>query len=104
MNHDTQFQGVADLHKDVFTSAISPQCFLSSFKVFQFKAFNANEYDHGLVKFMLENAAMLEKMMISLAFWLRYADIDLEKVKEQILSLPKCSSLCIIEFSDVSSS
>lgn len=36
-----KIQGVADLDKDVLTSATVPQCFLSSFKVFQFKGFNA---------------------------------------------------------------
>lgn len=34
---------------------------------------------------MLANATMLEKMKISPAFWLQYADTDLEKVKEKIL-------------------
>jgi hypothetical protein len=58
-----------------------PQCFLSSFKVFEFKGFNANEHDLCLVKFMLANAATLEKIMISPAFWLRYSDIDIGKVK-----------------------
>ncbi|XP_045801104.1 F-box/FBD/LRR-repeat protein At3g14710-like isoform X1 [Trifolium pratense] len=98
--------GVADLNKDVLTSASAtlPRCFLSSFKVFEFKGFNANEHDLSLVKFMLENASILEKMRISPAFWLRYADIDFEKVKEQILSLPKRSSFCMVEFSDISSS
>ncbi|CAJ2659466.1 unnamed protein product [Trifolium pratense] len=96
--------GVAELHKDVFTSAMVPQCFLSSFKIFQFKGFNANEQDLCLVKFVLENAEILEKMTISPAFWLRYAYIDMEKVMEQILSLPKSSSsFCMTEFSDISS-
>jgi hypothetical protein len=102
--HLCEFQGVADLNIDVLTSAMVPHCFLSSFKVFQFKGFNANEHDICLVKFMLENALNLEKITISPAFWLRYADIDMKKVKEQILSLPKCSSFCIVEFSDISSS
>lgn len=96
--------GVADLHKDVFTSVMVPHCFLSSFKVFQFKGFNAYEQDLCLVKFVLANAAILEKMTISPAFWLRYADVDLQKVKEQILSIPKCSKNCKIEVSDISSS
>jgi hypothetical protein len=51
---------------------------------------------------MLENAPNLEKITISPAFWLRYGDIDMKKVKEQILSLPKCSSFCVVEFSDIS--
>ncbi|XP_045801102.1 F-box/FBD/LRR-repeat protein At3g14710-like [Trifolium pratense] len=96
--------GVANLQKDVLASAMVPHCFLSSFKVFQFKGFNANEHDLCLVKFMLANAATLEKMMIYPAFGLRYSDIDIGKVKEQILSLPKCSSFCVVEFSDIASS
>ncbi|XP_058773562.1 F-box/FBD/LRR-repeat protein At3g14710-like [Vicia villosa] len=96
--------GLADSDKDVFTSAMVPQCFLSSFQVFQFNGFNANEHDLCLIKFILENATMLEKMKISPAFWLRYADIDLEKVKEKILSLEKCSNFCMIEFFDISGS
>ncbi|XP_004488355.1 F-box/FBD/LRR-repeat protein At3g14710-like [Cicer arietinum] len=96
--------GVSDLNKDVLTSAMVPKCFLSSFKVFQFKGFNANEHDLSLVKFVMENAAIMEKMTIYLAFWLRYTDINKERVKEEILSLPKCSSFCITEISDISSS
>ncbi|CAI8593342.1 unnamed protein product [Vicia faba] len=95
--------GVADLHKDVFTSAVVPHCFLSSLNVFRFKGFNANEHDLSLVNFMLANAATLQIMTISPAFWLRYADIDLESVKERILSSPTCSSFCKIEFSDIKS-
>ncbi|CAL5187266.1 unnamed protein product [Lathyrus oleraceus] len=95
--------GVADLDKDVFTSAVVPHCFLSCLNVIRFKGFNANDHDLCLVKFMLANAAMLQKITISPAFWLRYADIDLENVKEQILSLPMCSSFCKIEFSDIRS-
>lgn len=98
-----KFQGVADLDKDVFTSAVVPHCFLSCLNVIRFKGFNANDHDLCLVKFMLANAAMLQKITISPAFWLRYADIDLENVKEQILSLPMCSSFCKIEFSDIRS-
>lgn len=81
-----------------------PHCFLSSFKVFLFKGFNANEHDLCLVKFVLANAEILDKMKISPAFWLRYADIDLEKVKEQILSFTMSSNNCKIEFSDIGSS
>ncbi|GAU27375.1 hypothetical protein TSUD_55290 [Trifolium subterraneum] len=98
------YKGVADLHKDVLASAMVPHCFLSSFKVFQFKGFNANEDDLCLVKFMLANAETLEKMTIYPAFWLRYSDIDIGKVKEHILSLPKCSSFCVVEFSDIDNS
>nr|XP_027190574.1 putative FBD-associated F-box protein At5g56400 isoform X2 [Cicer arietinum] len=96
--------GVSDLNKDVLSFAIVPHCILSSLKVFQFKGFNANEHDLCLVKFVMKNAATLEKITISPAFWLRYTDIDMEKVKEEILSLPKCSSFCMIEFSDISTS
>lgn len=81
-----------------------PHCFLSSFKVFQFKGYNANEHDLCLAKFVMANAAALEQMTISIAFWLRYANIDMEKVKEQIFSLPKCSSFCTIVVSDINSS
>ncbi|KEH38486.1 putative F-box domain, FBD domain, leucine-rich repeat domain, L domain-containing protein [Medicago truncatula] len=104
LNSLVLLNGVADLDKDVFTSAMVPHCFLSSFKVFQFKGFNANEHDLCLVQFVLENAATMEMMMISPAFWLRYANVDLKKVKENVLSLPKCSNNCKIEFSDISSS
>nr|AFK46552.1 unknown [Medicago truncatula] len=46
----------------------------------------------------------MEMMMISPAFWLRYANVDLKKVKENVLSLPKCFNNCKIEFFDISSS
>ncbi|XP_057458808.1 F-box/FBD/LRR-repeat protein At3g14710-like [Lotus japonicus] len=93
--------GVCDLNKDVLTAASVPHCFLSSFKVFQFNGFNVKEPELCLVKFVLANAAILERVTICTAFWLRYSDIDMGKVKEQILSLPKCSRLCKIEFCDV---
>ncbi|XP_012567594.1 F-box/FBD/LRR-repeat protein At1g80470-like isoform X2 [Cicer arietinum] len=96
--------GVSNLNKVDLTSVMVPHCFLSSFKVFQFKGFNANKCDLCLVKFMMANATTLEKMTISPAFWMRYADIDFGKVKEEILSLPKCYSFCVIEFSNISSS
>ncbi|XP_058779460.1 F-box/FBD/LRR-repeat protein At3g14710-like isoform X2 [Vicia villosa] len=95
--------GVCFLHQDVFTSAVVPRCFLSSLNVFRFEGFDANEHDLSLVKFMLENAAMLQTMTITPSFWLRFADIDLENVKEQILSLPTCSNFCKIDFSDINS-
>ena len=81
-----------------------PHCFLSSLKVFQFKGFNVHEHEISLAKFVMASAAVLERMTISTAFWLRYSDIDMEKVKEQILSFPKCSSFATVEFSDVNGS
>ncbi|XP_061369982.1 F-box/FBD/LRR-repeat protein At3g14710-like isoform X1 [Gastrolobium bilobum] len=96
--------GVCDLNKDILTSASVPHCFMSSLKVFQFKGFNVHDHELCLVKFVMTNAAILERITISTAFWLRYSDIDLEKVKEQILSFPKCSSVALIEFSDVKGS
>ncbi|TKY49270.1 F-box/FBD/LRR-repeat protein [Spatholobus suberectus] len=96
--------GVSELNKDVLTSASVPQCFLSSLKVFQFKGFNVHEHELLLAKFVLANAAVLERMTICTAFWLRYSDIDMEKVKEQILSFPKRSSFVMIEFSHFNSS
>ncbi|KAJ1384853.1 Leucine-rich repeat domain superfamily [Sesbania bispinosa] len=92
--------GVSDLNKDILTSASVPHCFQSSLKVFQFKGFNVHEHELYLAKFVMANAAILERMTISTAFWLRYVDIDMEKVKEQIFSLPKCSRFCEIEFSN----
>lgn len=97
-------QGVSELNKDVFTSASVPQCFLSSLKVFQFKRFNVHDHELLLAKFVMENAAVLENMTIFPAFWLKYSDIDLEKVKEHILSFPKCSNLVMIQFSYVNGS
>lgn len=93
------FQGVFDFNKDVLTSASVPQCFSSSLKVFQFKGFNVREHELLLAKFMMEKAAVLERMTIHTAFWLKYSDIDMEKVKEHILSFTKCSSYLVIEFS-----
>ncbi|KAG5114083.1 hypothetical protein JHK82_037352 [Glycine max] len=95
--------GVSELNKDVLASAPVPQCFLSSLKVFQFKEFNVHELELLLVKFVMANAAMLEQMTICSAFWLRYSDIDMEKVKEQILSFPKCSNFVMIQCSNVNS-
>ena len=93
------FQGVSESNKDhVLTSASVPQCFLSSLKVFQFKEFNVREHELLLAKFVLANAAVLEQMIICTAFWLRYSEIDVEKVKDQILSFPKCSNLVMIQF------
>ncbi|XP_027342659.1 F-box/FBD/LRR-repeat protein At3g14710-like [Abrus precatorius] len=96
--------GVSELNKDVLTSASVPQCFVSSLKVFQFKGFNVHENELLLAKFVIANAAVLEQMTIYTAFWLRYSDIDLEKVKDQILSFPKCSNFAMIEFSEVNAS
>lgn len=95
------FQGVFDFNKDASTSTSVPQCFVSSLKAFQFKGFNVREHELLLVKFVMANAAILEDMTICTAFWLQYSDIDMEKVKEQILSLPKCSSSLMILFSQV---
>nr|KYP33488.1 F-box/LRR-repeat protein At3g14710 family [Cajanus cajan] len=80
---------------------VMPQCFVSSLKDFEFRGFNVHEHELLLAKFVLANAAVLERMNICTAFWLRYSNIDMEKVKEQILSFPKCSSLVMIEFSHV---
>ncbi|KAK7324474.1 hypothetical protein VNO77_28042 [Canavalia gladiata] len=96
--------GVSELNKEVLTCASVPQCFVCSLKILEFKGFNAHEYELLLVKFVMGNAAVLEKMTISRAFWLRYSDIDMEKVKEQILSFPKCSSFAMIQFSEVKNS
>ncbi|XP_057451041.1 F-box/FBD/LRR-repeat protein At3g14710-like [Lotus japonicus] len=90
--------GVSDLNEDVLKAPAVPVCFLSSFKVFQFNGFNVKEHELSLVKFVLANAAVLERVKICTAFWLRYSDIDMEKVKQQILSLPKRSSFSMIEF------
>ncbi|KHN47449.1 F-box/FBD/LRR-repeat protein [Glycine soja] len=96
--------GVFDLNEDMLTSASVPQCFLSSLKVFQFKGFNVHEHELLLAKFVMANATVLERMTLSTAFWLQYSDIDMEKVKEQILSFPKRSSFVMIEFSHVNGS
>ena len=56
------------------------------------------EHEIYLAKFVMASAAVLERMTISAAFWLRYSDIDMDKVKERILSFPKCSSFAMIEF------
>ncbi|XP_020207706.1 F-box/FBD/LRR-repeat protein At3g14710 isoform X1 [Cajanus cajan] len=96
--------GVSELNKDVLASASVPQCFLTSFKVFQFKEFSGHENELLLTKFVMENAAILEKMTIRTAFWLRYSDTDMKKVKKDILSIPKCSNFVMIEFSNVNCS
>ncbi|XP_057451061.1 F-box/FBD/LRR-repeat protein At3g14710-like isoform X2 [Lotus japonicus] len=96
--------GVCDLNKDVLAAASVPLCFLSSFRVFQFNGFNVKEHELCLVKFVLANAAILERVTICTAFWLRYSDIDMGKVKGQILSLPKYSRSCMIKFCDVNGS
>ncbi|XP_057724223.1 F-box/FBD/LRR-repeat protein At3g14710-like [Arachis stenosperma] len=94
-----------DSNKDAMSYASSvPHCFLSSLRVFQFNGFNVHEHEISLVKFVMGNAAVLERMIISAAFWLRYSDIDMEKVKDNIFSFPKCCSRAIIEFSDVNGS
>ncbi|KAK7401727.1 hypothetical protein VNO78_13431 [Psophocarpus tetragonolobus] len=89
--------GLSELNKDVLTCASVPQCFVSSLKVFQFKGFNLHEHELLLAKLVMKNAAVLEQMTICAAFWLRYSDIDMEKVKEQILSFPKCSNFVMIK-------
>ncbi|CAJ1957792.1 unnamed protein product [Sphenostylis stenocarpa] len=96
--------GVSELNKDVLTSASVPQCFLFSLKVFQFKEFNVREHEVLMAKFVMENAAVLEEMNICSAFWLRYSDIDMEKVQKQILSFPKRSNSLIVQFSHVNGS
>ncbi|KHN42592.1 F-box/FBD/LRR-repeat protein [Glycine soja] len=95
--------GVSELNKDVLTSASVPQCFQSSLRVFQFKEFNVHEHELLLLKFVMANAKVLEEMTIYTAFWLRYSDTDMEKVKEQILSFPKCSDFVMIQLSNVNS-
>ncbi|RDX62867.1 F-box/FBD/LRR-repeat protein, partial [Mucuna pruriens] len=93
--------GVSELNKDALTCASVPQCFLSSLKDFELKGFNVHEHEVLLAKFVMANAAVLERMSICTAFWLRYSDIDMDKVKEQILSFPKCSNFVMIQFSSV---
>ncbi|KAL2331257.1 hypothetical protein Fmac_018838 [Flemingia macrophylla] len=93
--------GISELYKDVLTSASVPQCFLTSFKDFQFKEFTGHENELLLAKFVMANAVILEKMIMCTAFWLRYSDINMENVKGQILSFPKCSNSVIIEISNV---
>ncbi|WVZ01582.1 hypothetical protein V8G54_027651 [Vigna mungo] len=88
--------GVSELNKDVISASV-PQCFLTSLKVFQFKEFNVHECELLLVKFVMANAKVLEQMTICTAFWLRYSDIDMERVTQQILSFPKCSNLAVIK-------
>ncbi|RDY02451.1 F-box/FBD/LRR-repeat protein, partial [Mucuna pruriens] len=95
--------GVSELNKDVLTGASVPQCFLSSLKVFVFKGFSVHEHEVLLAKFVIANAAVLERMNICTAFWLRYSNIDMNRVKEQILSFPKCSSFVMIQISEVDS-
>ncbi|KAK7244064.1 hypothetical protein RIF29_38882 [Crotalaria pallida] len=90
--------GVSDLNNDVLAFTSVPQCFLHSLKVFQFKGFNVHEHELCLAKLVMANAAILERMTITAAFWLRYSDIDMEKVKQQIFSFPKCSIFAEIEF------
>ncbi|KAL2331259.1 hypothetical protein Fmac_018840 [Flemingia macrophylla] len=93
--------GVFDLNKDVMTTASVPQCFLSSLRDFELKEFNVHEHELLLAKFVMANAAILERMTIFTAFWLRYSDIDMGKLKEQILSFPKCSKSVTIKLSHV---
>ncbi|XP_028787047.1 F-box/FBD/LRR-repeat protein At3g14710-like [Neltuma alba] len=93
--------GVSKFDKDLLTSASVPHCFQSCLKVFQFGGFNVHEHELSLVKFAMANAAKLEKMIITTAFWLQYSDINMEKVKEQLLSFPKCSTSASLEFADV---
>lgn len=93
--------GVSKFDKDLFASASVPRCFQSRLRVFQFGGFNVHDHELSLAKFVMENAAKLERMTITTAFWLQYSDINMEKVKEQLLSFPKCSSSASIEFADV---
>ncbi|KAF7822566.1 F-box/FBD/LRR-repeat protein [Senna tora] len=96
--------GVSKFDEDLLTCTMVPHCFHSSLEVFRFGGFNVHEHELSLAKFVMKNAVKLERMTISTAFWLRYSDIDLEKVKEQLVSFPKCSSLALIDFSDVNGS
>ncbi|KAI4333446.1 hypothetical protein L6164_018259 [Bauhinia variegata] len=92
--------GVSKFDNDLFSSALVPSCFLSSLKVFQFGGFNVYDHELSLARFVMANAAVLERMSISAAFWLRYSDTNIEKVKEQLLTFPNCSKFAMIELSD----
>ena len=59
------------------------------------------EHELCLAKFVMGNAEILERITISTAFWLRYSDINMEKVKQQLLSFLKCSGSASLEFSDL---
>ena len=72
--------------------------------IFQFGGFNVYVHELSLAKFVMENAAKLERMTITTAFWLQYSDINMDKVKEQLLSFPKCSTSVSLEFADVNGS
>lgn len=98
------FQGVSKFDKDIWISASVPHCFQSYLKVFQFGGFNVYVHELSLAKFVMENAAKLERMTITTAFWLQYSDINMDKVKEQLLSFPKCSTSVSLEFADVNGS
>ncbi|KAI9083505.1 hypothetical protein K1719_034447 [Acacia pycnantha] len=91
-------QGVSKFDKDLLTSASVPRCFQSCLKVFQFGGFNVHEHELSLAKFVMANAAKLERMTITTAFWLQYSNINMEEVKEQLLSFPKCSASTSLEF------
>ncbi|KAK7272622.1 hypothetical protein RJT34_29340 [Clitoria ternatea] len=93
--------GISESNNDMLSTASVPHCFMCSLKDFQFQGFNVHDQNELLLaKFVMANAAVLERMMISTAFWLRYSDIDMNNVKEQILSFPKCSSSANMQFTN----
>ncbi|KAI4323093.1 hypothetical protein L6164_022728 [Bauhinia variegata] len=82
-----------------------PLCLLSSLKVVKYGLSSGDEDELCLMKYVLENAAVLKRMVV---FPSRMSDTSDEKqkdlvekmkqVQKELLSFPKCSNVASIEF------
>ncbi|KAK9268303.1 hypothetical protein L1049_000050 [Liquidambar formosana] len=92
-------EGISHWVEDEFVQEMLPQCFQSSLKVVEFQKFYGKEHEYDLLKFLLENAMVLEEMVLVASKRGWDPKIDMEQVKKQLLTFPKGSNCATIVFS-----
>lgn len=90
-NFDSDY---VDIRTGMVSMGTVPQCFLSCLKVVLFKEFKGANHVICLMKFLLENSEVLEKMTINAAPGRKIE----EDVKKQLLSFPRASSRTSVVF------
>ncbi|XP_027356821.1 F-box/FBD/LRR-repeat protein At3g14710-like [Abrus precatorius] len=82
---------------DLYSSTILSTCLPYSLEVVLILGFKGNEHEIRLVKFILDNAEWLERMIISTE-WKWNSDRELEKIKSHVLAYAKRSKIAEVDF------